>query len=69
MKKNMGSADRAIRLLLAAVLVILNFSGVISGAVGLIALVVAAVFTVTTLVGYCPLYSLIGVKTCKTNEV
>jgi uncharacterized membrane protein YphA (DoxX/SURF4 family) len=68
MKKNMGSADRAIRLLLAAVLVILNFSGVISGVVGLIALVVAAVFTVTTLVGYCPLYSLIGVKTCKTNE-
>lgn len=64
----MGSADRAIRLLLAAVLVILNFSGVISGVVGLIALVVAAVFTVTTLVGYCPLYSLIGVKTCKTNE-
>jgi hypothetical protein len=68
MKKNMGSADRAIRLLLAAVLVVLYFSGVISGTLGLIALVVAAVFTLTTLVGYCPLYTLIGVKTCRVNE-
>jgi hypothetical protein len=68
MKKNMGSADQGIRLLLAATLVVLYFSGVISGTFGLIALVVAAVFTVTTLAGYCPLYSLIGVKTCKVKE-
>jgi hypothetical protein len=69
MKKNMESADQGIRLLLAATLVVLYFSGVISGTFGLIALVVAAVFTVTTLAGYCPLYSLIGVKTCKVKEV
>lgn len=68
MKKNMGSADRAIRLLLAAVLVVLYFSGVISGTLGLIALVVAAVFTLTTLVGYCPLYSLVGFSSCKVRE-
>jgi hypothetical protein len=68
MKKNTGSADQGIRLLLAATLVVLYFSGVISGTFGLIALVVAAVFTVTALAGYCPLYSLIGVKTCKVKE-
>ena len=68
MKKNMGSADQGIRLLLAATLVVLYFSGVISGTFGMITLVIAAVFMVTTLVGYCPMYSLIGVKTCKVKE-
>jgi hypothetical protein len=67
MKKNMGNADRAIRLLAAAV-VELYFYGVISGTLGLIALVIAAVFTLTATIGSCPLYSLIGVKTCMTNE-
>lgn len=69
MIKNMGNADRAIRLLVAAALVALYFSGVISGTLGLIGIVVAAIFTLTTILGYCPLYSLIGVKTCKAREV
>jgi hypothetical protein len=47
----------------------LYFSGVISGTLGLIGIVVAAIFTLTTILGYCPLYSLIGVKTCKAREV
>jgi hypothetical protein len=68
MLKNMGSADRAIRLLVAAVVVALYFSGVISGTLGIIGLVVAAIFTLTTILGYCPLYSLIGVRTCKVRE-
>ncbi|WP_075351530.1 YgaP family membrane protein [Algoriphagus marinus] len=69
MRKNMGNADRTIRLVVAAVLVVMYFSGVISGTLGLIGLVVAAIFTLTTILGYCPLYSLIGVKTCKVREV
>jgi hypothetical protein len=68
MEKNMGNADWAIRLLAAAVVVGLYFYGVISGTFGLIALVIAAVFTLTATIGSCPLYSLIGVKTCKTNH-
>lgn len=68
MTKNMGSADRGIRLSLAAVLVLLYFSGVISGTIGILALVVAAIFTLTTIVGYCPLYALIGVKTRKLSD-
>lgn len=67
MKKNMGSTDRAIRLLIAAALVFLYFSGTLSGTVGIIGLVVAAVFTLTSLVSFCPLYTLLGIKTCKVN--
>ncbi|WP_133551738.1 YgaP family membrane protein [Algoriphagus boseongensis] len=64
MKKNMGSADRAVRLLVAAVLVVLYFSGTITGTLGIVGLVVAAVFAVTSLVSFCPLYTLIGLNTC-----
>lgn len=64
MKKNMGNADRVIRLVLAAVLVGLYFSGTIIGTVGIIGLVVAAVMLLTSFVSFCPLYSLLGVSTC-----
>ncbi|TDQ18369.1 DUF2892 family protein [Algoriphagus boseongensis] len=60
----MGSADRAVRLLVAAVLVVLYFSGTITGTLGIVGLVVAAVFAVTSLVSFCPLYTLIGLNTC-----
>lgn len=65
MKKNMGSADRAIRLLVAAVLVVLYFSGTVTGTLGVVGLVVAAIFALTSTVSFCPIYTIIGVKTCK----
>ncbi|MBY5949758.1 DUF2892 domain-containing protein [Algoriphagus sp. NF] len=64
MKKNMGVTDRAIRLVIAAVLIGLYFSGTVTGTLGVIALVVGGVFTLTTLVGFCPLYTLVGMNTC-----
>lgn len=64
MKKNIGNADRIIRLVIAAVLVGLYFSGTIIGTVGIIGLVVAAVMLLTSFVSFCPLYSLLGVSTC-----
>jgi len=64
MKKNMGVTDRAIRLVIAAVLIGLYFSGTVTGTLGVIALVVGGVFTLTTLVGFCPLYTLVGINTC-----
>ncbi len=67
MKKNMGSADRIIRLLLAAVAVFLYFSGTLTGTIGIVALVVAAVFALTTLMGSCPLYQLFGLSTCPVS--
>lgn len=64
MKKNMGSADRGLRLFAAALLVVLYFSGTLAGTLGIVGLVVAAVFALTSLVSFCPLYTLVGVNTC-----
>ncbi|TFV92362.1 DUF2892 domain-containing protein [Algoriphagus kandeliae] len=65
MKKNMGNTDRAVRLVIAAVLIGLYFSEVLVGTVGIIALVVGVVFTLTSFVGFCPLYKPLGLNTCK----
>lgn len=64
MKKNMGSADRIIRALIAAVFAYLYFGGVVTGTWGLILLIAGVVFVLTSLVGFCPLYTLVGMNTC-----
>jgi hypothetical protein len=64
MKKNMGNLDRVIRLLIAAVLVGLIFTNVVEGTLGIILLVVAGVFTLTSFISFCPLYTLIGFSSC-----
>ena len=68
MKKNMGSYDKLIRLSVAIVLIILYYNGVLAGTLGIIGLVVALIFTVTSLIGFCPLYAIFGIKTCKKEE-
>lgn len=68
MKKNMGSADRIIRVLIAAVVATLFFTNVISGTLGIILLVLAGVFVLTSLVSFCPLYTLFGFRTCPMKE-
>lgn len=65
MKKNMGSADRLIRTALALVAAYLYFSGTLSGALGLILLIVAGIFLLTSFISFCPLYSLIRISTRK----
>lgn len=64
---NMGSADRIIRPLLAVVFIALYFTGTVTGTVGIILLVLAAVFLLTSIVGMCPLYTLFGINTCKVK--
>jgi hypothetical protein len=64
MKKNMGNADRIIRLLVAAAITILFFTNIITGTVGIVLLVLAAIFVLTSLVGFCPIYAIIGMNTC-----
>jgi fatty acid desaturase len=64
MKKNMGNADRIIRLLIAAVFAYLWFGGIVTGTIGIIMLVLGGVFVLTSLVSFCPLYTLIGANTC-----
>ncbi len=65
MKKNMGSADKIIRLLTAAVIVVLYFTNIISGTLGIVLLVLAAIFALTSFVSFCPLYAPFGLSTCK----
>ena len=56
MKINMGAADRAIRLLLVAVIALLYFTGNISGIIAIALMAVAVVFAFTSFSGFCPLY-------------
>lgn len=66
MTTNMGTLDRTGRLVIAAVLLFVALgTSMLSGALFWIALAVAAVFTLTAFVGNCPLYSIVGLKTCK----
>ncbi len=67
MTKNMGGADRIIRLAIAAVLIVLYATHVVTGTGGIVALVVAGIFILTSLVSFCPVYTLLGFKTCKTT--
>ena len=62
-EKNMAAADRAVRTLVAAAVIALWATGAIGGTLALILGIVAAIFLVTSLVGWCPLYTLIGVAT------
>jgi hypothetical protein len=63
MKPNMGTTDKIIRIALAALVAILYFTNVISGTLGIILLVLAAVFVLTSLISFCPLYPLLGMNT------
>jgi len=64
MQKNMGTLDKTLRLIVAAIAVALAASGTLVGTLAVIAYVLAAVFVVTSLVSFCPLYRLIGLRTC-----
>ncbi len=60
----MCNADSIVRLLLAVVMVVLYFTNTVTGTFGIVLLVLAGVFVLTSLVSFCPLYTLIGLNTC-----
>jgi hypothetical protein len=68
MKKNMGSADKIIRILVALVFVGLYFGGIVEGTLGIVLIVLAAVFVLTSFVNFCPLYAPFGISTCKVAD-
>jgi len=68
MKANMGSTDRIIRVLIAAVFAVLYFTGTVTGTVGLVLLVLGAVFLLTSVVSFCPLYAPFGISTCAVKQ-
>lgn len=65
MKANMGTIDRVVRVLAAVVLAVLYFTGKVTGFWGIILLVVAAAFIVTSMASYCPFYEPLKINTKK----
>jgi hypothetical protein len=68
MKANIGSLDKLIRLGLAIVLIALFYMDVFSQTIGFIALIVALLLTVTSLINFCPLYPIFKIDTTKKKE-
>ena len=68
MTRNMGTADRAIRTLIALAIAVLYFTGKISGTVAIVLGIVAVAFLVTSFVGWCPSYLPFGLSTRKSES-
>jgi hypothetical protein len=65
MKKNMGTIDKSVRIIIAAVVVLLFFTNVISGTLAYVLLALSAVFVLTSFLSFCPLYLPFGLSTRK----
>lgn len=68
MKKNMGSVDRIIRVILAVVFGALYFTGTVTGTLGLVLLILGVVFLATSTISFCPLYAPFGLSTCPKEQ-
>lgn len=68
MKKNMGSTDKIIRIIIALAVIGLYFGNLISGTLAIILFALSAIFIVTSFISFCPLYTLFGINTCKTKS-
>ncbi len=68
MKKNMGNVDKIVRLLLSALMIVLYLTDVVSGTVGIVLIALSAVFVLTSLIGFCPLYKIVGLSTCPVEK-
>jgi len=68
MKKNMGTTDKIIRVILAVIIAVLYFTNVIPGTLGIILLALAVIFLATSFISFCPLYMPFGISTCKRDE-
>lgn len=65
MKKNMGSADITARIAAAVAIVLLYVTHIITGGWSIVLLLFGAVLLVTSIIGYCPLYTFFGINTCR----
>lgn len=68
MKKNMGRIDRTLRLVAAAVFAVLLIAGIVKGTAAVILAILAAIFVITTFVGFCPAYMPFGISTKKARS-
>ena len=65
MKPNMGTTDKIVRILVAVIIAVLYFTGLISGTLAIILMIFAAVFIITSFLSFCPLYLPFGISTIK----
>ena len=68
MKKNMGTIDKTIRIIIAIVIGVLYFTNVISGTIAMILGILAVVFIATSFISFCPLYLPFNINTCKNKN-
>ncbi len=64
----MGQGDRFLRIIIEFIIAILYFQGVISGTLGVVLLILAGIFILTSFLSFCPLYAPFGISTCKVNK-
>jgi hypothetical protein len=68
MKSNMGTVDKTIRLIIAVIIGVLYFKGIITGTLGIVLLVLAGVFVITSFISFCPLYTMLGINSCPVKN-
>lgn len=68
MKQNVGTIDKVLRIAIGAIMAYLYFSETVTGTLGIIALVIGIAAFITSAIGFCGLYSIIGVNTCKVKS-
>lgn len=68
MKRNMSQTDKTIRLVIATVIVLLYYFDIISGTLAVVLGALAIIFVLTSLINFCPLYTLLGINTCKVKS-
>lgn len=67
MKNNESSLDRILRVVIAAVIAVIYFTGILTGAWAIVLGIIAVILLVTGLIGFCPLYKLLGLSTLKKS--
>jgi len=68
MKKNIGKFDRAIRIIAAVIIAVLYSTGMVPGNFGMILLIIGGLLLFTSIIHFCPLYSLLGIHTCSVKK-
>ena len=66
MKRNMSNIDRIVRVVIAALFAYLYFAGIVTGGLGIALVVLGAVFVLTSVLSFCPIYAMFKLSTFKS---
>jgi len=68
MKKNVGSIDKVVRLIIAVIAVYVAYKGIVASPWDYVLYAVAGIMVITSLMGSCPLFSIFGINSCKVKK-